>query len=308
MKYVTIILLLMLILPNVIGIDTAYDFDGNGRLDLKDAAVLGKVLGDIQTCPSAKTCDVNGDGQIDKKDYTALVEKIKSQGSAIVPQIPTTLKQSSLVISSSNESLSHSGLTIEVEFEKTFKLQLFDTAKLHNPEFSVAYIGVKSCRANTSCAVILINNSEYIITKGTATLFGDKKLFLHNINNRNNSLWTLYPINTCNGCIYNGTCIAAGERDEILKVMCNLKNIVHLKPDNTSCQEANECISKSCIIGICGKESVLIEDVHEDELAISKQNQPSQNITPTQHPMLNLTSIPKKGFFSSLLNWFKSLF
>ncbi|MBI4448733.1 hypothetical protein HY641_01760 [Candidatus Woesearchaeota archaeon] len=277
-----IMTLATLSLPSL-AFDADLDLDGNGRLELKDAIVLRDVLADRILCPEGKRCDITSDGRTNSDDYTQFVNLVKDSAGQTKPEEPA-------------ETIPE-GDMLTVGFDQKFVLRLYDTAKLADGSLNMKYMRIKEpkCAGNATCprqAILRIGEENVTLTEGYAKTVAGSKVFLQNVNNRNNSVWTISQ--ACDGCRVDGECLPEGRHDDH-EIVCRERIPTRLQKEGESCISDDECLKRSCIDAVCASK-LPTNDVTTTPVA-----------TPTQDTNITI-STPQKSLWARILDWLRTLF
>src|SRR3989338_1785589 len=74
---------------------TKYDLNSDGKVDQEEDDMMGQIVAGNQQCPSKKSCDLNGDGQVAVADWTYMrnfIAKYGSGGTSNQPPYVTIFK------------------------------------------------------------------------------------------------------------------------------------------------------------------------------------------------------------------------
>ncbi len=283
-----LILILLLVASYAYAAD--FDYDNSGDLTLADAVLLRKAIAELGHCPTGKSCDINGDGAIDTQDYVAFVQMIRSG-------VNTTVA-----------AAEKEGVIVDANFGEQFKLELKDTAVFKDPDFTLHYASIKEyvCIGNKTCpraAIVTIQNDSYNIYEGTSKSIPGFSLYLQRLNSKNNTIWEVTKVVSCEGCRYKGVCVGEGEKDRSLGILCQKRLPITLKKDGESCDSASVCENDTCVDSLCGSSPQLDESLVPVQLKKPSVDAPSQ----VAKPEMNVSKPPVKGFWQTLWDWIKSV-
>lgn len=113
--------------------------------------------------------------------------------------------------------------------------------------------------------------------------------------------------NMCNGCIVGSACLAHSSRfmQEDHYFYCNQGSKAPQKPGGSACSEGYECLSGTCLDGLCKKSSV------DDSVELPEpEKQPEQPIKDEEpiEPEVIQEPVAESGIFARFISWIKSIF